>query len=119
VTVLAVGLAGLAGVLARYGLGTLVSGSNTPWMTFAINVAGSIVLGALIPFGDDLPAPLRAGIAVGFCGGFTTFSTFTVEVFYDAHAGDTGFALLYLAASIVGGLAGAALGYYAGRALAH
>jgi fluoride exporter len=119
VTVLAVGLAGLAGVLARYGLGTLVTQTNTPWMTLAINVAGSVVLGALIPLGDGLPAPLRAGIAIGFCGGFTTFSTVTVEVFYDAHAGDTGFALLYLATSIVGGLAGAALGYYAGRALAH
>jgi fluoride exporter len=119
VTVLAVGLAGLAGVLARYGLGTLVSTANTPWMTLAINVAGSFVLGALIPLGDNLSAPLRAGIAIGFCGGFTTFSTVSVEVFYDAHAGDAGFAVLYLAASIAGGLLGAAIGYYAGRALAH
>lgn len=118
-TLLAVGLAGLAGVLARYGLGTLVSPTDTPWMTLAINVAGSVALGALIPLGGDLPVPLRDGIAVGFCGGFTTFSTFTVEVFYDAHAGDTGFALLYFAASLAGGLAGAALGYFAGRALAH
>ena len=118
-TVLAVGLAGLAGVLARYALGTAVSPANTPWMTVAINVAGSFVLGALIPLGDDLPGPLRQGIAAGFCGGFTTFSTFTVEVFYDAHAGDTGFALLYLAASLAGGLAGAALGYFTGRALAN
>jgi CrcB protein len=119
VTVLAVGLAGLLGVLARYGLGTLVSTTSTPWMTLAINVAGSFVLGALIPLGHHLPGPLREGIAVGFCGGFTTFSTFSVEVFYDAHTGDAGFALLYLTLSIVGGLAGAALGYFMGRALAH
>ena len=118
-TVLAVGVAGLAGVLARYALGNAVSPTNTPWMTLAINVAGSFVLGALIPLGDDLPGPLRQGIAAGFCGGFTTFSTFSVEVFYDAHAGDAGFAILYLGASIAGGLAGAAIGYYAGRALAH
>ena len=118
-TFLAVAVAGLAGVLARYGLGNAVSTANTPWMTLAINVAGSFVLGALIPLGHHMPAPLRNGLAVGFCGGFTTFSTVSVEVFYDAHTGDTGFALLYLSASIVGGLIGAAGGYYAGRALAH
>ena len=118
-TLLAVAVAGLIGVLARYALGNAVSTANTPWMTLAINVAGSFVLGALIPLGDDLPVALRNGIAVGFCGGFTTFSTVSVEVFYDAHAGDTGFAMLYLGASIVGGLIGAAAGYYAGRALAH
>jgi fluoride ion exporter CrcB/FEX len=46
-------------------------------------------------------------------------STVSVEVFYDAHTGDSGFAVLYLAVSIAGGLIGAAAGYYAGRALAH
>jgi CrcB protein len=62
--------------------------------------------------------PLRTGIAVGFCGGFTTFSTVSVQVFLDARSGDTSFALLYLAATIAGGVIAAALGYYAGRALA-
>jgi fluoride exporter len=96
-----------------------VSTANTPWMTLAINLAGSFMLGALIPFGDSLSVPLRNGLAVGFCGGFTTFSTLSVEVFYDARAGDVGFAALYLTASIVGGLVAAAVGYHAARALAH
>jgi CrcB protein len=87
-------------------------------MTVAINVAGSFVLGALLPLGDHLSAPVRNGLAVGFCGGFTTFSTLSVEVFFNARSGDSGFAILYLAASIVGGVAAAALGYYAGRAVA-
>jgi CrcB protein len=117
-TLLAVAVAGLAGVLARYGLGTAVGPAHTPWMTVAINVVGSFILGALIPLGDHLPHAIRNGLAVGFCGGFTTFSTFSVEVFYDAHSGDTGFAALYFIASLAGGVAAAAAGYYAGRALA-
>ena len=118
-TLLAVAVAGLVGVLARYGLGTTVSTANTPWMTLAINVAGSFVLGAILPLGDELSERLRTALAVGFCGGFTTFSTLSVEVFFDAREGDAGFALLYLAASIAGGLTAAALGYYLGRALSN
>jgi fluoride exporter len=118
VSLLLVAIGGLAGVLARYGLGTAVSTSNLPWMTVAINVAGSFILGAIIPWGSHLSEPVRNGLAVGFCG-FTTFSTFSVEVFYDSHAGDAGFAILYLAASVVGGVLAAAIGYYSGRGLLH
>jgi CrcB protein len=118
VSLLLVAVGGLAGVLARYGLGTTVSTANLPWITVAINVAGSFVLGALLPLGAHLSEPVRNGLAVGFCGGFTTFSTLSVEVFFNARSGDSGFAVLYLAASIVGGVAAAALGYYAGRAVA-
>jgi CrcB protein len=117
-TVLAVAAGGAVGVLARYGLGTAVSTGRLPWMTVAINVAGSFMLGFLLPLGEDWSAPVRNGLSVGLLGGFTTFSTFSVEVFYDAHGGDSGFALLYLAASVIGGIAAAGLGYYAGRAVA-
>jgi fluoride exporter len=118
VGVLYVSVGGFAGVLARYGLGKTVSATALPWMTLAINVAGSFVLGFLLPFSDRLSLPVREGIAIGFCGGFTTFSTFSVEVFYNARAGDGGYALAYLVASVAAGIVGAALGYYAGRALA-
>jgi CrcB protein len=118
VTVLLVAAGGVVGVLARYGLGTTVSTNALPWMTVAINLVGSFALGFLLPLGDQLSEPVRNGLGIGLLGGFTTFSTFSVEVFYDAHGGDSGFALLYLAASIVGGVAAAGLGYYAGRAVA-
>lgn len=117
-TVLLVAAGGLLGVLARYGLGTTVAADDQPWMIFAINVAGSFLLGAVLPWSEQLSDPVRAGVAVGFCGGFTTFSTVSVQVFLDARNGDTSFALVYLAATIAGGLLAAALGYYAGRALA-
>ena len=117
-TVALVALGGVIGVLARYGLGTTVSGDGRAWMTVAINVAGSFALGFLLPLGDELSEPVRNGLGVGLLGGFTTFSTFSLEVFFDAKSGDGGFALLYLVASVVGGIAAAGLGYYAGRAAA-
>jgi CrcB protein len=117
VTVLLVGVGGLVGVLARYGLGTAVPAGRLPWMTVGINVAGSFMLGFLLPLGGHMSAPVRTGLSIGLLGGFTTFSTFAVEVFYDTHSGDSGFALLYLAASVLGGVAAAGLGYYAGRAV--
>lgn len=117
-TVLLVAAGGMIGVLARYGLGTTVGTDNQPWMIFAINMAGSFLLGAVLPWSDQLSDPVRAGIVVGFCGGFTTFSTVSVQVFLDARGGDASFAIGYLAATIAGGVLAAALGYYAGRALA-
>ena len=117
-TVLLVAVGGVAGVLARYGLGTTVSADGAPWMILAINVSGSFLLGAMLPWTDQLSEPVRNGLAVGFCGGFTTFSTISVQVFADTRDGNAGFALLYLAATIVCGLLAAALGYYASRAVA-
>jgi len=116
VTILLVAAGGLAGVLARYGLGTTVSVDNQPWMILAINLAGSFVLGAVLPWSAQLSDPVRSAVTVGFCGGFTTFSTVSAQVFIDARGGDTAFAALYLGATIAGGLLAAALGYHASRA---
>ena len=118
VTVVLVAVGGLIGVLARYGLGTTVSPANQPWMVLAINVLGSFVLGAVVPLSAHLSEPVRAGLAVGFCGGFTTFSTVSVQVFLDAKGGETSLALIYIAASVGAGVLAAALGFYAGRAVA-
>jgi len=84
-------------------------------MTVAINVAGSFALGMLvvIPLGSE---ELRTALGVGFLGGFTTFSTFSVQAFLDIEAGEPMRALIYVAASVLLGLAAAAAGYYLGRA---
>jgi fluoride exporter len=115
-TVFLMTVAGAFGVLARYGLSSFSHGDALPWVTVAINVSGSLLLGVLVSshvFGEQT----RTVLGVGFLGGFTTFSTFSVQAFLDLEAGEPGRALLYVAASVVLGLAAAAAGYYMGRAL--
>lgn len=110
-----VGVAGLGGVLARYWLSTPFHGSTLPWVTVAINVVGSFLLGVLVTAGG-LSGELRTALGVGFLGGFTTFSTFSVQAVLDAEAGEPGRALLYVGVSVVAGIAAAAAGYALGRA---
>ncbi len=118
-TAVYVGVAGVAGVLARYGIGTAVSRDALPWVTVAINVAGSLMLGFLVATSNWYSAEVRVALAVGFLGGFTTFSTFAVDVFLDLESGNPGEAIAILAASVLLGVAAAGGGYFLGRALAH
>jgi fluoride exporter len=116
VIALFVTLAGAGGVLARYGLSSAVHGDALPWMTVAINVAGSFLLGMLVVAHSFSP-DVRTSLGVGFLGGFTTFSTFSVQAFLDLQAGALGRALVLVAVTVLAGLAAAAAGYYLGRAV--
>jgi len=116
VTALLVTLAGAGGVLLRYGISSAVHGDTLPWATLAINVAGSFLLGVIVVAHWASPQA-RTSLGVGFLGGFTTFSTFSVQAFLDVRAGELGRALVLVALSIVLGLAAAAGGYYVGRAI--
>jgi CrcB protein len=117
-TTLLVAAGGVLGVLSRYGLGRLTLHTESLlWVTVGINVLGSFLLGLLTAeqwFSRDV----REALGVGFLGGFTTFSTFSVQVVLDVDAGEPGRAAAYLAASVVGGIAAAAAGYALGRKLA-
>jgi fluoride exporter len=117
-TTLLVGVGGAAGALARYGIGKLVATESLPWATVGINVAGSLLLGFLVAVGDWFSAEVRIGLAIGLIGGFTTFSTFSVDLFFDLDTGRVGEAFGYLAASVVLGVSAAAAGYFLGRAIA-
>ena len=116
VTALWVGVAGLGGVLARYALSTPFHGTTLPWITVAINVAGSFLLGVLVT-AHGFSGELRTALGVGFLGGFTTFSTFSVQAVLDVEAGEPGRALVYVAASVGLGLAAATAGYVLGRSI--
>ncbi|HEX3293645.1 MAG TPA: CrcB family protein [Solirubrobacterales bacterium] len=117
-TTLFVAVGGLIGVMGRYGLTRLtIHHDSLLWMTAAINISGSFVLGVLTAAGW-FSRDMREGIGVGLLGGFTTFSTFSVQAVLDADAGEPRRAAGYVALSVVGGIGAATAGYVLGRRLA-
>lgn len=116
-TTLLVAAGGTLGVLARFGISRLTIHSEALiWSTVAINVVGSLLLGLLVA-GAWFDRDIREALGVGFLGGLTTFSTFSVQVVLETEAGEMGRALAYLVVSVVGGLAAAGVGYALGREL--
>jgi fluoride exporter len=117
-TTLMVAAGGLIGVMSRYGLTRLtLHHESLLWMTAAINIGGSFWLGVLTASGW-FTRDVREGIGVGFLGGFTTFSTFSVQAILDVDAGEPRRAIAYVTVSVVGGIAAATAGYVLGRRLA-
>jgi len=118
--VLLVALGGALGSAARYGIGVMLAASTRefPWSTLGINVVGSLVLGAVVALAPEAGSATRLLVGVGVCGGFTTFSTFSVETLALVERGDVGRAGTYVAASVALGLLGAAAGLLIGRAVA-
>jgi CrcB protein len=83
-TYLAISIGAILGANVRYILGGWVgdhASSTFPWGTFVINVTGSLVIGIVLGLAADRTVPWwwRSGIAVGFLGSYTTFSTFSYE----------------------------------------
>jgi fluoride exporter len=117
-TTLFVAVGGLIGVLGRWGISRLTLHSEALiWSTVGVNLLASFLLGLLVAedwFGGDM----REGLGVGLLGGFSTFSTFSVQVVLEAEAGEPGRAIAYLVSSVVGGVLAAAAGYALGRRLA-
>ncbi|MGY2001446.1 fluoride efflux transporter CrcB [Blastococcus sp. SYSU DS1024] len=116
-------LGGALGALGRWGLAEAFphSPAGLPWATLGVNVTGCLILGALAAvLVARAPGSLwaRPFLGVGVLGGFTTYSTFAVEVVRLVEAGAVGTALSYVALSVLGGITAAAAGTLAGRALA-
>lgn len=117
VTTLYVAIGGALGVLARFGVGRVTLHHDwLLWSTVAINVVGSFLLGLLVA-GRMIDRDLREGLGVGFLGGFTTFSTFSVQAVLEWDGGEPARAMLYVGLSVGGGLVAATAGYALGRAL--
>jgi fluoride exporter len=107
-----IALGGVLGTLARYFLQGWVqerSGFVTfPLGTLAINLIGSFLVGVLIRLatGSTLISPdLRAALTIGFCGAFTTMSTFSYESMKLLADGEYWYAGLYMGGSVIGCLA--------------
>jgi CrcB protein len=113
-------LGGTAGTLARYGLQGLAqpSGATFPTGTLTVNLLGALVLGFLMRYllATGAVAPeLRAGLTIGFCGAFTTMSTFSYETVALLTDGELWRAGLYIAGTVAGSIAA----IFAGIALAN
>jgi CrcB protein len=89
-------------------------GRHAPWPTLAVNAAGSFALGLLVGCCRDRPAAL-ALLGAGACGGFTTFSTFSLDALALLEKGRPAAATGYVLGSVAASLLGAAIGLRLGR----
>ncbi|HXF95161.1 MAG TPA: fluoride efflux transporter CrcB [Gemmatimonadales bacterium] len=108
---------GVLGTLARYALQGWVQKSSGvvmfPTGTLAVNLLGSLALGFLIRYGTGsavFSPELRAGLTIGFCGAFTTMSTFSYESLRLLWDGEYWYAGLYLGGTVLGCLLAVLLG---------
>ncbi len=116
-----IGLGGALGSIGRAWIAVAMArltGPAFPWGTILINVVGSFVIGffgTITASGGRLPAPTdaRAFVMIGICGGFTTFSSFSLQTLDLARDGRPGQALGNVALSVVLCLASVAAGHYA------
>jgi CrcB protein len=122
-TIVAIGIAGGLGALARYGLDGLVArrlSSPFPWGTFAVNMSGAFVLGFLMTLMTEqlTTAPwLRSALTMGLLGAYTTFSTLSYETYRLLEDGALGLAAANLLGSAAGGMLAVYIGVVAARAL--
>lgn len=121
--VLAVAVGGGIGAALRYAV-TLVAnmhgGITFPYGTILVNVIGSFLIGLLMMYfqgQSDVPPMIKLFAITGILGGFTTFSTFNMELLTFVRAGDLGAALLYGGLNIIGAFFCCWLGIAAGSSL--
>lgn len=117
---LAVAVGGAAGAVCRHAVGLLARAylpPTLPYGTLLVNTAGSLVLGflvGLVATATELPPLLFALVGIGFCGSFTTFSTFATQTLAQ---NDLGVAIVNVVANNALALGAAALGIYLAHVL--
>lgn len=111
---LLVGLGGGIGSMLRYGASVLTGNRIFPYATLAVNITGSFIIGLVFALSikeEGLSNSWKLFLATGICGGFTTFSAFSLENMALMQSGKYGIAVTYIILSIVLGIAAAFLGY--------
>jgi fluoride exporter len=105
--ILAVAIGGAVGSVLRYLIGIesgRLFGTDFPWGTLIINVSGSFLIGvfaALFATKWSTPPSAKVFLIVGICGGYTTFSTFALDVWYLIERGQLVASLAYILASVI------------------
>lgn len=119
----AVAVGAALGGVSRHYLSVFVqqrAGADFPVATLLINVTGSFLLGLIMRYAlqtDAISPEARTFLATGFCGGYTTFSTFSYETLRLLEEGEYGRAGLYVGASVVVALLATLLGFAAAQKL--
>lgn len=115
---LLVGLGGGLGSMLRFGLGRWISVGTMPWGTIVANVLGSLLIGLVLAKTGPADGPnthWQAFLAIGFCGGFTTFSSFSWQTLEQLRSGQTGFAIAHVLLSVAVCLVAVWAGWKLGR----
>ena len=111
-------LGGGLGSVMRFGIGRLLQyfqlNTAFPWATFSVNIIGSFLIGLLIASEfrmTDNYNVVKSFLIIGFCGGFTTFSSFAYENYYLIKQGQLVLFLTYSLISLILGVASVYLGW--------
>lgn len=118
---LAIAVGGAIGAVARHLVSSQIGhlfGTAFPWGTLVVNVAGSFAMGLLVEIGALLWSPsaaVKALLATGFLGAFTTFSTYALDVAVLAEREAITGAVLYTVISVVLAIGGLFAGLHAAR----
>ena len=115
--ILAVGAGSCVGGIARYLISIAMKGAGKgfPWGTLTVNLIGCLLIGLLWGYFSKTATEGTGWVlflTIGLCGGFTTFSTFSKEALVMLQGGNVLSFALYLAVSILAGIALVAAGYY-------
>ena len=119
--ILYVAIGGAIGSASRYVFGYAVQSridSAYPWGTLLVNVTGSFLVGLFMRYalgGQAVSSEMRLFLTVGFCGGYTTFSTFSYETVRLLEVGDYRRAALYIVTSVVLSLTATMVGFAVAR----
>lgn len=111
-----VGAGSCIGGIFRYLISVLMNGKGFPWGTLAVNLLGCLFIGVLWGWftkAGNAAGSLAVFLTVGFCGGFTTFSTFSKEALAMLQQGNFWPFAAYVAVSVIFGILFVAAGYYA------
>ena len=109
---LMIGIGGGIGAILRYLISAVPLKVSFPVQTFVTNVLGAILIGVVVEVvaGREISENWNLFLKVGICGGFTTFSTFSLETYNLIEKGNTGIALGYAVLSVVLSVAGVFIG---------
>ena len=112
--ILLVGLGGAAGSMLRYAFSVWFKHASFPLATFLVNIIGSFIIGLVFAYSlrsESFATNWRLFLAAGICGGFTTFSAFSLESLQLLQQQRVGIFFLYVIGTVMLGLAATWFGY--------